>query len=96
MQATYHLYMRTSHISLERQCVGKNRSYCLHQNICFGHGQFEMVSQIYLFQYIWYRMLWIVCSEETDIISTLMMTFLLMNILCMHESDIMVLTACVM
>jgi len=70
--------------------------YCLHQNICFGHGQFEMVSLIYLFQYIWYRMLWIVYSEETDIILTLMMTFRLMNILCMHGSDIMVLTACVM
>ena len=41
-------------------------------------------------------MLRIVCNEETDVILMLMITFLLLKVLCMHGSDIMLLTACVM
>ena len=39
-------------------------------------------------------MLWTVCSEETDVISTLMMTFFVwLEVLCMHDSDAMLFTA---
>jgi len=30
-----------NYISLDWHCVGKNRSYCLYQDICFGHGQYK-------------------------------------------------------
>ena len=39
-------------------------------------------------------MLWTVCSEETDVISMLMLTFfVLLEVLCMHDSDVMLFTA---
>ena len=39
-------------------------------------------------------MLWTVCSEETDVISMLMLTFfVLLEVLCMHDSDVMLFIA---
>ena len=41
---------------------------------------------------MWCRMLWTICSAETDDISSLMMTFLLLKVVCMHGSSIKLLT----
>ena len=39
-------------------------------------------------------MLWTVCSDETDVISMLMLTFfVLLEVLCMHDSDVMLFIA---